>query len=322
MRNWWVNQNQTYTAEIDGGYVWSPKRNRGGARNQFYENMRELAPGDRVFSFRQRKIAAIGIVASYCYEAPKPIEFGAAGKTWNDLGWRADILWAELSSPITPQDHIEQIRPLLPDKYAPLQHNGKGMQAVYLAAISQELAGLLDILLRDAGNTLPGSMAASDSSHELQVISEIEDHAESEIDNSELPPTEKEQLVMARRGQGRFRENVQKYEHGCRVSGVSDARFLIASHIKPWRSSTNFERLDGENGLLLSPNIDLLFDRGFISFSAEGNLMISPVVNPTIVEQLGVPISEELCVGTFSVKQLAYLSFHRREIFLKAGMDS
>ena len=64
MRYWWVNQNQTYNQERDGGYIWSPKRNRNGARNQFYENMREVAPGDLVFSFRHANIVAIGVAAS------------------------------------------------------------------------------------------------------------------------------------------------------------------------------------------------------------------------------------------------------------------
>jgi putative restriction endonuclease len=50
MRYWWVNQNQTYR-QIEGGYLWSPKRNANGARNPFYESMREVAPGDLVFSF-------------------------------------------------------------------------------------------------------------------------------------------------------------------------------------------------------------------------------------------------------------------------------
>jgi hypothetical protein len=52
MRYWWVNQNQTYQAEVAGGYMWSPKRNNNGARNQFYENMRAVVPGDLVFSYR------------------------------------------------------------------------------------------------------------------------------------------------------------------------------------------------------------------------------------------------------------------------------
>ena len=61
MRFWWVNQNQTYRHELGGGYLWSPKRNANGARNPFYESMREVAPGDLVFSFVDTRIAAISI---------------------------------------------------------------------------------------------------------------------------------------------------------------------------------------------------------------------------------------------------------------------
>jgi len=63
MRYWWVNQNQTYRQELGGGYLWSPKRNANGARNPFYESMREVAPGDIVFSFVDTRIAAAGIAA-------------------------------------------------------------------------------------------------------------------------------------------------------------------------------------------------------------------------------------------------------------------
>ena len=60
MRYWWVNQNQTYRAEVRGSFMWSPKRNANGARNQFYENMRSVAPGDVIFSFCDTRIKAIG----------------------------------------------------------------------------------------------------------------------------------------------------------------------------------------------------------------------------------------------------------------------
>jgi hypothetical protein len=74
MRYWWVNQNQTYRHEVQGGYLWSPKRNANGARNPFYESMREVAPGDLIFSFMDTRILAIGIAQSYCWESPKPLE--------------------------------------------------------------------------------------------------------------------------------------------------------------------------------------------------------------------------------------------------------
>lgn len=57
MRYWWVNQNRTFRQEVDGGYLWSPKRNKNGHRNPFYEFMREVSPGDIVFSFCDTRIA-------------------------------------------------------------------------------------------------------------------------------------------------------------------------------------------------------------------------------------------------------------------------
>ena len=80
MRYWWVNQNQTYRHEVQGGYLWSPKRNANGARNPFYESMREVAPGDLIFSFMNTRILAIGVAQSYCWESPKPLEFGNSGQ--------------------------------------------------------------------------------------------------------------------------------------------------------------------------------------------------------------------------------------------------
>lgn len=91
MRYWWVNQNQTFRHEIQGGYLWSPKRNANRARNPFYEFMREVAPGDLIFSFVDARILAIGTALSYCYESPKPLEFGDAGSNWETIGWRVRV---------------------------------------------------------------------------------------------------------------------------------------------------------------------------------------------------------------------------------------
>ena len=60
MRYWWVNQNQTYTTEVRGNFMWSPKANANGARNPFYDFMREVAPDDIVFSFCDTRIKALG----------------------------------------------------------------------------------------------------------------------------------------------------------------------------------------------------------------------------------------------------------------------
>ncbi len=105
--------------------------------------------------------------------------------------------------------------------------------------------------------------------------------------NPAIPETEKQQLVLSRRGQGKFRDNVSRIETHCRVTGVNRPEHLIASHCKPWRDSDNAERLDGENGLLLTPSIDHLFDRGFISFENGGELLVSPVAHVVSLRKVG-----------------------------------
>ena len=140
MRYWWVNQNQTYQAELAGGYIWSPKRNRNGARNQFYENMREVSPGDLILSFRDTFLIAASRATSVCYDSPKPSEFGASGANRDDAGWKVDVDYHVLPHPIRPKDFIDRIRPLLPSKYSPLQDSGDGLQSVYLAELPHYLA--------------------------------------------------------------------------------------------------------------------------------------------------------------------------------------
>src|SRR5207302_33240 len=140
MRYWLVNQNQTHRQEIEGGHLWSPKRNSNGAHNPFYEFMREVAPGDLVFSFVDTRIAAIGTVVSFCYESPKPDEFGEVGFYWEAVGWRVRVNFTRLLKAIRPKDHIELLRPLLPSRYSPLQSSGNGIQSVYLTELPQDLA--------------------------------------------------------------------------------------------------------------------------------------------------------------------------------------
>ena len=95
--------------------------------------MREVAPGDIIFSFRDTRIAALGIARSYCYESPKPTEFGTAGSYWEAIGWKIDVNFRELNNRIHPKSHIGELRGLLPEKYSPLRANGDGLQSVYLA---------------------------------------------------------------------------------------------------------------------------------------------------------------------------------------------
>ena len=98
-----------------------------------------------------------------------------------------------------------------------------------------------------------------------------------------------------------------------RVTGLDIKSHLIASHIKPWRDSSNEERLDGNNGLLLSPHVDHLFDKGFISFSEEGRILISPYLDRNVLSLW--KIDPNLNVGRFNKQQSTYLSYHQKKVF-------
>jgi putative restriction endonuclease len=143
MRYWWVNQNQTHKHELAGGYLWSPKSNKNDSKNPFYQFMKEVAPGDIVFSFVDTRTPAIGIVSSYCYESPKPLEFEGVGMNWNDIGWRVRVTFNRLTNQIRPKDHMHVLQQTLPARYSPLQASGNGNQGVYLTEVPDVMAQVL-----------------------------------------------------------------------------------------------------------------------------------------------------------------------------------
>jgi hypothetical protein len=323
MRYWWVNQNQTFDHEFRGGYLWSPKRKSNQARNPFYEFMREVAPGDVIFSFQGTYIRALGVAQSHCYEAPKPTEFGAAGTNWSDIGWKVEVQYFQLQNQIRPADDIAILQPLLPPLYSPLQQTGRGNQSVYLTHVPENLAtALVGLIGFEARELVRGNYVSNQAGLEFAVsdILRWEDYvADTIASDTAIPETEREALVMARRGQGKFKKNVRLHESRCRVTGVDRIEHLIASHCKPWRDcGSNQERLDGENGLLLTPSIDHLFDRGFITFENSGRLLVSSVAHKESLRRMGVPVDEVRNVGNFSEGQKKYLEFHRENLFLEA----
>ena len=324
MRYWWVNQNQTHRQEIAGGYLWSPKRNANGARNPFYEFMREVSPGDFVLSFVDTRIIAIGIVASYCHESPKPAEFGGVGLNWEAIGWRVTVQFNRLTNAIRPKEHIDFLRQFLPERYSPLQTSGNGIQSVYLTELSKALA---DILLALIGSEAQAIVANATDEDSLTAITgeradvELWEHRieETIFSNTHIGPTERESLVMARRGQGLFKERVTQIAQRCRITGVNNLTHLRASHCKPWRDANNDERLNGENGLLLTPSIDHLFDRGFIGFEDSGELIISPIAHRPSLNRMGVITDRVINVGEFTEGQRHFLDYHRESVLLQIG---
>ena len=136
-----------------------------------------------------------------------------------------------------------------------------------------------------------------------------------EISLSSERETEKDTLVSARLGQGAFRESVlRRWNYRCAITGCDVHEAIRASHIKPWRSCTNLERLDPNNGLPLLATYDALFDRGLISFNSHGTIMFSARTSKNTYRQMGLSPSNGISVPNKYVSD--FLRFHREHVFI------
>lgn len=278
---WWVNHKQT-RQESDGECLWWPKKKRNDGRSQSYGNITRIAPGDVVFAFSGGWVRAVGVATGYAREA--------------QAGWRLPVQFRQLERPLRPKHHAAELAPALPTK------------GVYLAAVPHERTAVLRRLLDGQLERVFEDIVSSSGPELTEMIAE-----EAIQRRADIGPAEKTALIKARRGQGIYRQNVELIEHRCRVTGLLDRRHLSAMHIKPWKDSTDVEKLDGFNGLLLSPQFGHLFDRGYISFSDSGDMLLSRELNPAVLKFWHMDAPKN--VGAFRSEQARYLDFHRREVF-------
>jgi 5-methylcytosine-specific restriction protein A len=124
--------------------------------------------------------------------------------------------------------------------------------------------------------------------------------------------TERAGLVTSRVGQGAYRKGIMhRWENRCAVTGYNYSKVLIASHIVPWRESTDKERMDVNNGILLSPTYDALFDKHLISFGDDGEILLSDQLKLTQHSKLGIT-GDESIVGLRD-QNLEYMERHRHD---------
>lgn len=311
MKFWWVSHDKTFKHEFECGYLWAPK-STSKKRILYWDNLTFIEPGDIVFSFAKSHIQGIGVATQKAQTSPKPQDFGAAGANWDDVGWHVPVDFAPLNNPVKIKDHYDYIKNDLPQRDGPIGQNGNALQR-YLTEVPLSLAEKLMALLSvDFDNTLAlagGSLVSLDA--EANKV-ELDLQQRTDIGLVEIT-----QLIKARRGQGLFRSNVNQIEKRCRITKLEIKKHLIASHIRPWSKSDDFQKLDGFNGLMLSPHIDHLFDRGFISFENNGQLITSKQLQPRVV--FAWNIDPDINVGKFRTQQFEYLEYHRDEILKNAS---
>ena len=153
-----------------------------------------------------------------------------------------------------------------------------------------------------AGGTLYSALPDIKPSQPAPAWLDDEAAVEELLGNKDLSESERHALVKIRIGQSNYRQQLIQRWGGCSVTGCTLTNYLIASHIHAWAKCDGaIERWDPDNGLLLTPSLDKLFDRGLIGFDDNGNVLIHPQLQPGQMHHFGVDRNIRL----------------RRDVFLK-----
>lgn len=155
--------------------------------------------------------------------------------------------------------------------------------------------------------------AKEEQSFQENALSIVHD-IDSDLDEKKLEGKERLSVAKFRVNQNVFRKELLRRYKKCCLCCVSNSDLLIASHIKPWNDAKPHEKLDFDNGLLLCPNHDKLFDSGYITFNDYGTIIISDKLSS--IDRLFTNVKEDMNIS-LSYKSLEYMKYHRTNVFEK-----
>lgn len=289
MAYWWVNQGNSYKLEHNGGFIWAPVVNAEGKSFFYWDNLADVKGGDIIFSNVDGRIKTIGLALNDAYSAERSTYHA---NLWLDEGRKADVKYFKANHPKTIAEVYAATATLWPSKYSPITGVGDRANQGYLFAVP-DTAGNIMLQILDASQV-------TNVNPERKPISK----------------TTKDAIIQARLGQGKFRKDlIKRWSGKCVITTFPITSLLVASHIKPWALSTNEERLDTDNGLLLSPNYNSLFDRFLISFSEQGELIKSDRISWEDLAFLQINPSSKIKGLTSGNKK--YLKYHLEEMLRK-----
>lgn len=304
MTSFIVMQGSTYQEEKQLGILWSPQIDKSGMVPHSWKRMQEVKTDDRIFHYVKGFIVAISVVIEGCREGRKPQTMQNHNR-WNDGGYLVTTEYRELEDPLSIREHFDDIVQYLPIKYSAFQKDGSGNQG-YLYPCNEELSltlleciSVLNIYQLDEDQLeLPVDEVIEKERNPLQTI---------------IAETESEAKMKIRIGQQKFRKNLMPlWKNKCPICGIGMEAILRASHAKPWKDSSDEERLNPYNGILLCCNHDALYDKGLISFDGQGRLHISKQIPEEeymiywLVEDLKIPVHPD---------NKAYFKWHKKNVF-------
>lgn len=293
MQFFWVNLGATHKEAKNGNFLWAPRSSRSKhGKEQFrvhWDNVAKVQNGDLIFCYHDNYIRGVATAQGNSYIAERPPR--QSFKEWQNEGYRVDISYNELKRPMRSDDIAEIYMARYDSRTEPrLFNRASGITQIYMASLPAD-AG--QFLLDQAG-----------------IFFDYEDRIIDSGSPQKVSSTSRTALIEARVGQGAFRSGLLGRWNGkCALTGLQNPNMLVASHIHAWSLADNEERLDTDNGLLLAAHIDRLFDSGLISFSQNGDLLISEKLMER--ERYILRLDEFTKISHLSDGNRRYLAKHR-----------
>lgn len=251
----------------------------------------------------------------HIYESPEELAVLQRSHDWHwDTGrWSQYTRIPSRNGFYTPSDRHLQIWPVIRQfHFSYIEKAAQKFTQLREDSQSKHMPIVLAYLRNTLHQYVPEPSYGGSEESPSDLIQDIEDFQSTHPD---LPETERTAIVQSRVGQGRFRNDLIAYWGCCAVTRCQVLEILRASHIKPWRESTNAERLSVYNGLLLVPNLDAAFDRGFISFDDNGTIMISELLSDD--ERSKLRIHTDMKMTRIEKEHCGYLKYHREYVYKK-----
>ncbi|WP_039042939.1 HNH endonuclease [Sporosarcina sp. ZBG7A] len=304
MQSYIVMQGRTYHEEKELGILWSLQQDSAGNVQHFWERMKEVNEGDRIFHYVKGDIVAISIAKTGYREERKPTPIHLPGNE-NDKGYLVEADYYEFDKPLTIINVFDEILPLLPVKYSPFQENANGNQG-YLYPCNDELTIKLVELISDLN-------IYEIDEEQLEFVMGTVRKTEHDFLTPILAETEAEAKTKVRLGHQRFRNELMPlWNDKCALCDIELPELLQASYAKPWKDSTNNERIDPNNGILLCRNHNALYNNGLISFDGQGKIHISASIPEEDYNKYG--LHAKLRVNR-TEKNKPYLKWHKKHLF-------
>jgi putative restriction endonuclease len=293
MRYWWLNYGDDMDGQIDGGYVALPLRDSVGASKSSWTRLKEVRAGDLLIGCDEQTFVSIVAVLS---EAERETLDTGGAKSFPAL--IIDARHVELAKWIDLEHLAQRLGEHLEPGPRPWEREPGRFGELHALP---DAAGMFMLEAADALDGHTGHGVAGDAVVEALYAGELDEDTARALDE-------------ARAGQGSFRDNVMSLAgNRCCLSGLATPELLSVHHIKFWLSSTNDERLDPHNGLVLAPTYGVAFMSGLLSFDDEGQALISELMEPTDVARLGLRAVPGVVLR--SERQRAYLAWHRAQIW-------